>query len=60
MNECGTRYLGGVMNNRLIYPTNNRALRFFGDVMIMVGSWILNIGMRYGGMYEYEFEDDDV
>jgi hypothetical protein len=50
------------MNNRLIYPTNNKALRFFGDVMIMIGSWILHIGMRYGGMYEYEygFEDDDV
>ena len=48
------------MNNRLIYPTNNKALRFFGDVMIVIGSWILHIGMRYGGVYEYEFEDDDV
>jgi hypothetical protein len=28
--------------------------------MIMVGSWILSVGMRYGGMYEFEFEDDDV
>lgn len=48
------------MKDRLIYPTNNKALRFFGDVMIMVGSWILHIGMHYGGMYEVEFDEDDV
>ena len=48
------------MKTKLVYPTNNKALRFFGDVMIMVSSWILDIGMRYGGMYEVEFEDDDV
>jgi len=48
------------MKSRLVYPTTNKFLRFFGDVMIVIGSWILHIGMRYGGMYEYEFEDDDV
>jgi len=47
------------MNNRLIYPTNNKALRFFGDVMLLIGNWFDNIGMRYGGLYEYEFDDED-
>ena len=48
------------MNNRLIYPTNNRALRFFGDVMLTLGTWFVSVGSKYGGLYEFEFEDDDV
>jgi hypothetical protein len=47
------------VKNRLVYPTDNRALRFFGDVMIMISSWFLHIGMRYGGLYEMEFEEED-
>ena len=47
------------MKDRLVYPTNNKALRFFGDVMIMIGSWFLHIGMRYGGMYEFEMGDEE-
>lgn len=43
----------------LTYPTNNRVLRFFGDVMLLIGSLFTNIGLRYGGVYEYEFEDDN-
>lgn len=48
------------MKNRLIYPTNNKALRFFGDVMLLIGSWFTAVGMRYGGLYEVEFDEDDV
>ena len=46
------------MKNRLVYPTDNKALRFFGDVMILISGWFLNIGLRYGGLYEYEFDED--
>ena len=51
---------GGMMKDRLVYPTDNKALRFFGDVMLTIGQWFMNIGIRYGGLYEFEFEDDDV
>lgn len=43
----------------LTYPTNNRLLRFFGDVMLLIGSLFTNVGLRYGGVYEYEFEDEN-
>jgi hypothetical protein len=44
---------------QLVYPTNNRVLRFYGDVMLLIGSLVTNVGLRYGGVYEYEFEDDN-
>jgi hypothetical protein len=49
-----------ILKNRLVYPTNNKLLRFFGDTMILISSWFLHIGMKYGGVYEFEFEEDDV
>jgi hypothetical protein len=48
------------MKDRLVYGTNNRFLRFFGDVMLLIGSWFDQVGMRYGGLYEVEFDEDDV
>ena len=42
----------------LQYPTNNKVLRFFGDTMLLIGSIFTDIGLRYGGVYEYEFESD--
>lgn len=48
------------MKTKLVYPTNNRALRFFGDVMLLIGSWFNEVGIRYGGLYEVEFDEDDV
>ena len=48
------------MSSRLVNPTNNKLLRFFGDTMILISSWFLHIGMKYGGVYEFEFEEDDV
>ena len=49
------------MKDRLVYPTDNKVLRFFGDVMLTIGQWFMNIGIRYGGLYEFEFEEyDDV
>jgi len=41
----------------LTYPTDNKFLRFFGDTMLLIGSLFTNVGLRYGGVYEYEFED---
>jgi hypothetical protein len=41
----------------LQYPTNNKVLRFFGDTMLLIGSIFTNVGLRYGGVYEYEFEE---
>ena len=41
----------------LTYPTENKVLRFFGDTMLLIGSLFTNVGLRYGGVYEYEFED---
>jgi len=41
----------------LTYPTENKFLRFFGDTMLLIGSLFTNVGLRYGGVYEYEFED---
>jgi hypothetical protein len=41
----------------LTYPTTNRFLQFFGDTMLLIGSLFTNVGLRYGGVYEYEFED---
>jgi len=41
----------------LTYPTNNKVLRFYGDIMLLIGSLFTNVGLRYGGVYEYEFED---
>lgn len=43
----------------LTYPTNNKVLRFFGDVMLLIGSVFTTIGLRYGGVYEYTFEEDN-
>ena len=41
----------------LAYPTNNKVLRFYGDTMLLIGSLFTNVGLRYGGVYEYEFEN---
>jgi hypothetical protein len=43
----------------LKYPTTNKFLRFFGDVMLLIGSIFTRVGLRYGGVYEYEFEDTE-
>jgi hypothetical protein len=43
----------------LTYPTENKVLRFFGDTMLLIGCWFTNVGLRYGGVYEYEFEDTE-
>lgn len=48
-----------MMKDRLVYSTDNKALRFFGDVMLTIGQWFMDIGIRYGGLYEFEFEEDD-
>lgn len=44
---------------RLFYPTENKFLRFIGDVLITLGSWIVVKGEKWGGLYEYEFELED-
>ena len=46
--------------DRLVYPTDNKILRFIGDVLILVGNSILSLGLRWGGLYEWDFEEDDV
>ena len=48
-----------MMKDRLVYPTDNKALRFFGDVMLTIGTWFVSVGSNYGGLYEFEFEEDD-
>jgi len=43
----------------LTYPTTNKVLRFFGDTMLLIGALFTNVGLRYGGVYEYEFEETE-
>ena len=43
----------------LVYPTTNKVLRFFGDTMLLIGTLFTNVGLRYGGVYEYEFEETE-
>lgn len=43
----------------LTYPTENKFLRFFGDTMLLIGALFTNVGLRYGGVYEYEFEETE-
>lgn len=43
----------------LKYPTDKKILRFFGDTMLLIGAIFTNVGLRYGGVYEYEFEDTE-
>lgn len=48
---------------RLVYPTKNPILRFIGDVLLTFGSWLITIGERWGGVYEFDVdfaEDDDI
>lgn len=50
---------------RLAYPTNNKVLRFIGDVLLTFGSWIISKGEKWGGLYEWDLdmgedEEDDV
>ena len=51
------------MKTRLVYGTDNKFLRFYGDVMLTIGAFFQTIGLKYGGMYELdfdmEFEDDE-
>jgi len=28
--------------------------------MLLIGSWFNEVGIRYGGLYEVEFDEDDV
>ena len=44
------------MRTRLVYGTDNRFLRFYGDVMLTIGAFFQNIGLKYGGMYELDFD----
>ena len=46
------------MKSRLVYGTDNKFLRFFGDVMLTIGAFFQTIGLRYGGMYELDFAED--
>ena len=46
--------------DRLVYPTDNKILRFIGDVLLTLGSWLVGKGEKWGGMYEWDFEEDDV
>jgi hypothetical protein len=43
----------------LVYPTKNKVLRFFGDTMLVIGSLFTHVGLRYGGVYEYELEETE-
>lgn len=50
---------------RLVYGTDNKFLRFIGDVLILVGNSVLTLGLKWGGLYEWELdmgedEEDDV
>ena len=40
----------------LEYPVKNKALRFYGDVMILLGSLFTRHGLRFGGTYRLEDE----
>ena len=42
----------------LVYPVKNKALRFFGDVMLLIGGWFTTTGLKYGGIYMLEDEID--
>lgn len=48
------------MNYEYVYPTENRFLRFIGDVLILLGDWIMTQGMRWGGICEIEEYEIDV
>lgn len=48
------------MQGRFFYPTENKILRFYGDLMLTIGNWFIKKGLRYGGLYEVEFDEDDV
>jgi hypothetical protein len=45
---------------QLVYPVKNRFLRFYGDVVLLIGSLFTNHGIKYGGVYEYEFDEFDI
>jgi hypothetical protein len=45
--------------SRLVYGSDNRILQFIGDVLILVGNSILSLGLKWGGLYEWEIEDDE-
>lgn len=45
--------------SRLVYGTDNKILRFIGDVLILIGNSILSLGLKWGGLYEWEFEEDE-
>ena len=46
------------MKSRLIYGTDNKFLRFYGDVMLTIAEFFQNIGLKYGGLYEIDFDVD--
>ena len=41
---------------RPVYPTNNRFLRFIGDVLLTFGTWLIVKGEKWGGLYEWELD----
>ena len=41
----------------LEYPVKNKVLRFYGDVMLLLGTVITRHGLRFGGIYKVEDED---
>ena len=41
----------------LVYPVKNRFLRFYGDVVLLLGSIFTHHGLKFGGVYEYEFDE---
>lgn len=51
------------MKTSLVYGTDNRFLRVYGNLMLGIGAFFQNIGLRYGGIYhveDLELEDDDL
>lgn len=46
-----------VKEPELIYPVNNKVLRLYGDVILVLAHYLTMHGLKYGGVYEYDFED---
>lgn len=46
-----------VKEPQLVYPVNNKVLRFYGDVILLLAHYLTRHGLNYGGVYEYDLED---
>jgi len=42
---------------QLVYPVQNKVLRFYGDVILVIAHYLTMHGLNYGGVYEYDLED---